>query len=90
MRHVWSALTSIFAAAILALEIPALRKPKPADPKDDHTYTGWWRWLVGVDPQHWRRFILGPLFVGFWAWFTAHVVARIGPSLRFGPGRASR
>jgi hypothetical protein len=88
MRRVWSAITAAFAIAVAVVEIPALRRPKPDDPADDHVYTAWWRWILGLDPKHPRRFVLVPLFVAFHGWFPLHILFRLGPSLRWGPGRA--
>lgn len=84
MRHVWTAITTLIALVIAVVEIPALRKPKPVDPKDDDTYTAWWRWVLGIEPKHSRRFILVPIFTFLTLWFPPHVLVKFGPSLRFG------
>lgn len=77
-RTYWASLTSAFAVAFIARETPEVAHPKPGELG---TYSVWWRWLLGLEPKHWRRFILAPIFVLFWEWFVCHIVLDWGPRI---------
>ncbi|RSM73466.1 hypothetical protein DMH04_41380 [Kibdelosporangium aridum] len=78
-RTRWTVLTSAFATGLVVLEAHALREPL-TDEKPSATYSAWWRWLLGLQPVHKRRWIAAGLFAAFWAWFVAHVVFSVGPN----------
>lgn len=90
MRRVWAALFGIPIAVGLAVEIVALGKPKSADPRRDGTATAFLKWASGVEPKHWRRFVLVPLLWLVCLWLPPHVSLGLGPSLRWGRGRRAR
>lgn len=86
-RRYWLALTALFAALGTAREIPELGKPRPDDPLLNGTYTAWWKWLLGLEPLHWRRFLLIPAFSLGCAWWHGHIVWGWPGPPRYGNGR---
>lgn len=78
-RTRWTVLTGAFVTGLVILEAHALREPLTQE-KPSEAYTAWWRWALGYEPQHPRRWVAGPLFAAFWLWFIAHIVAGIGPN----------
>jgi len=87
MRKYWSVLLGLCGLGFLIGEVPALGRPKPADPQEDGTLSAFRKWLVGIEPRHWRRPVLVPLLWLVCLWLPPHVSLGLGPSLRWGRGR---
>jgi hypothetical protein len=66
-------------ASFVVLEARALREPLTEDTPSE-TLTAALRMWLGIAPAGKRRWIAGGLFAAFWLWFTAHIVAGIGPN----------
>lgn len=77
-RTRWTVLTGCFATGLAIWEAHALREPL-TDEKPSDTYTAWWLWLLGKEPEHPRRRWAVPLFAAFWLWFVGHIVLGWGP-----------
>lgn len=63
----WSAITAAFGWLIVFGEVAFW---------DEQTYSAWWRWLLGLEPRHWRRWILVPAFTLLWAVFVPHILVK--------------
>lgn len=66
-REYWSAVTLLFLSALVFGEVYLW---------DSMTYSAWWRWLLGIEPRHWRRYILVPAFTLLWAVFVPHILVK--------------
>ncbi|WP_162829952.1 hypothetical protein [Amycolatopsis palatopharyngis] len=58
-------------ASFAWLELPALRDRAPDKPSG--TLSTVFRLWLGVDPLHWRRFLLVPAFLGWCGWLACHM-----------------
>lgn len=74
MSHRWTVWVAAFAGSFGILEGDAIAKGK-------QTLSLWLRWAIGIEPKHWRRFILAPLFGGLLTWLGFHVLGDLGPHL---------
>lgn len=42
----------------------------------EQTYSAWWRWLLGLEPKHWRAQLLVPVFTLLVATFLPHILIK--------------
>lgn len=45
------------------------------------TLSLWLRERIGIEPRHPKRYILGPLFLGFLTWLAGHILGNWGPRI---------
>jgi hypothetical protein len=69
---IWTTLIGASVAGFAVLETLALRDR--ARGKPGGTLTAYLKRWIGISPQHWRRWILGPLFGGGLALLGVHIL----------------
>ncbi|PXY33567.1 hypothetical protein BAY59_10825 [Prauserella coralliicola] len=68
----WTGLLGGFLAGFAVFETLALRER--ARGKPGGTLTAYLKRWIGIEPRHWRRWILGPLFGGGLAVLGVHIL----------------
>lgn len=68
----WAAWLTGTLGVFAALEAQALKAREPGKPSG--TLTATMRLWIGMNPRHWRRFILAPMFSAFCAYLFLHFI----------------